>query len=215
MKNVFHILIFVLISFLHLSQSDYSENLWLSSQIGTKINEKTELSCDFGWRTYENFIQKRRTILGRIIVEKIVQNKNYFGIGYAQFEHFSDDQNREAEVRPFVQYRRKYESDKYNFHVRLRNEFRYFTIKDTWFNRSRIQIQFERRLWNDKLKPTLSFEGFLTPKKKTLFESRYTLGVNVKISKNISNYIFYTLQRQSNYQGNQHIIGTQLQVKIK
>ncbi|MFN5416086.1 MAG: hypothetical protein ACK5B9_03445, partial [Flavobacteriia bacterium] len=93
--------------------------------------------------------------------------------------------------------------------------FRYFTIKDTWFNRSRIQIQFERRLWNDKLKPTLSFEGFLTPKKKTLFESRYTLGVNVKISKNISNYIFYTLQRQSNYQGNQHIIGTQLQVKIK
>ncbi len=195
-------------------QANYSENLWLGALVNGKVSKSSSLTGDIGYRTYENFIKEKRTFLARIVFEKALSEKHIVGIGYAFFDHFSKNSGINLEQRPFLQYRSRFQKNKFDFQLRIRNEFRFFTSRSEFNNRSRVQFQIRYNLFEGRLIPIFGVETFLSTGKKSLFENRFTAGLNLRINQKISALVFYTLQTQSSYKGIQNIVGIQTQINL-
>lgn len=214
MKRIYFLILFLSLNTAVLTQTDYSENLWLSVSLNGNFSKSMNYTSDFGLRTYDNFLKEKRTVLVRVLAEKTIRNNHKLGFGYAFFEHFSADGSLNPEQRPFLQYRFKIQKKDFQFQTRFRNEFRFFTTRNEFYNRSRIQIYLQYNLFQQRLNPAFSLEGFVSTGKNSLKECRITLGFTNKISSNLSTFFFYTLQNQSSYSGNQNIIGLQLQINL-
>ncbi len=188
------------------SQREFKYNLWQSVS-GRFTSRNIEFSSEFGYRSCDFFVKSPRNVFGRIILEYKILRFNHFGLGFAYFEHFSDNLDTRFENRPFFQYRVENSICKMAYKFRFRNELRLFNDHN-FSNRLRIQggINF---ISSDRLHPYFSVEYFYTPGKQELFEQRYNIGIT-KRTKNIQSSFFYILQRQSNVQYLQNIIGYQI-----
>lgn len=214
MKRFYFLILFLSLNTAIWTQTNYSENLWLAVAINGKLTETISYTGDFGFRTYDDFLKEKRTVLARFLVEKTSNKNHKFGLGYAFFEHFSADGSLNPEQRPFVQYRFKIQKNDFQFQTRFRNEFRFFTSREEFYNRSRVQINLQYNLFHQKFNPVFSAEGFISTGKNKLKESRFTFGFTNKLSSKLTSYFFYTIQNQSSYKGNQNIIGLQLQINL-
>jgi len=211
------ILFFLFFSTTSFSQNEvYKKNIWYSIIWKHQINANWNISLDIGHRTFDEFVQRKRQNLVRVIVDRKLNDRNSIGLGFAYFE--SVKQNSTifvSELRPFIQYLYQFRKEKSTVGIRFRNELRYFTDKKSFVDRSRLQVSYEYKVHSAYFIPKLSIEGFVSAQKSPLIEQRYSVGVTTNFSKLFSMYLFYTLQYQSNLRLNarlvaQNIIGFQL-----
>lgn len=209
-----------MVAFSTLSQVDYyKENAWGSVIWKHQVKPKWNLSVETGYRTFDQFIQKRRQDFGRMIVDRKLNDNHSVGLGFAYFESYKNNSSvLNPEFRPFFQYQFTYKKGMSVLGIRYRNEFRYYSATNTDANRNRLQLSYEYTTKLSFLKPKLSVEGFVSNQKIPFVEQRYSVGNTFSFNKALSMYLFYTLQLQSNIKQNnklvnQHIIGFQIIVK--
>jgi len=209
MKFLILLVAVIHMSFCSIGQRTYESNLWTSAVLRGKWKQ-WNLTTDIGYRFTETFIQRRRTALGRILVDYGKNDKHRFGLGLAYFEHYNT--LTIGEPRFFIHYLFNKAIHNHKISSRLRNEFRLFE-NGNLENRTRLQISDLISLTN-KLSIQLSVEHFLTPGKDMLHEQRYLSGLQFNLLKNVSLQGFYQLQYQSTINYAQHIIGTQFIIQI-
>lgn len=196
----------------------YRENTWLSCVWKHSLSEKVNVTTDVGYRLFDDFLNKKRQNLARIVIEwRIVENQN-IGIGFAYFESIMLNTNTyNKEFRPFLQYQYQYTGWKSKFGLRFRNELRYYHNSNTYVDRNRLQLSYDYIVNEKYFNPRVAIEEFISTGSSGLFEQRYSIGNVFNFSALFKSYIFYTLQLQSNIKdGNeqilQHIFGVQIQL---
>lgn len=196
----------------------YKENTWLSCVWKHSLSEKFNLTTDVGYRLFDNFFNKRRQDLARIVIEQRINENHYLGLGVAYFESIILNLNSfNREFRPFVQYQYQSTRGKSKLGFRFRNEFRYYQNSNTYVDRSRLQVSYEYSMIEKYLNPRLAVEGFISTGSARLIEQRYSIGNVFNFSALFKSYLFYTLQLQSNIEYDekqilQHILGIQIQL---
>ena len=212
------ILFFIFLFFLFRLQAQfdsYSENAWGSFVWKHKLSAKWGVISDVGYRTFDRFIGKRRQDLGRLIIERKLNNSHSLGIGLAYFESIKSSlSSYRSEFRPFFQYQFIKKSENSTFAIRFRNELRYYTDDNIFVDRSRIQFSYEYKQ-SRLFTPKVSVEGFVSAQTKPLIEQRYSVGNSFTFNDRWSLYLYYTVQIQSNIVRNskvlpQHIVGVQI-----
>ena len=201
---------------IYLSQNEeYRGNAWNSILVRNKVSDNYNLVFDIGYRTFDEYIKRTRQGLIRGLIERKISNKHSFGIGIAYFESISSNFNSfKKEIRPFVQYQFVNKNDKSNFSLRFRSELRNYIEANELVNRARIQLSYEYEI-GKYLFPRISFEQFVSFKKKLINEQRFGISNTFTISEVINFNFFYILQFQSNIKINncvipQNILGLQL-----
>ena len=192
------------------SQRPFAENVWSSMLVNYKV-AKWGVTSDVGYRSCDQFVQNPRTALFRLTIDRAIKKDHRIGLGYAYFEHYNTISSYEN--RWFVQYSTNFEIKKSRLNVRLRNELRTYNNRNT-ANRTRIQLTWIKKL-SETFKSQFSTELFYTPGQSSLFEQRYTLGLNSSITNHLKLTAFYTLQLQSSIDYSQHIIGIQAQLEFQ
>lgn len=198
---------FFFISVATLSQRPFAENVWSSMLVNYK-DAKWGVTADVGYRSCNQFVQNPRTALFRLTTDRVIIKDHRIGLGYAYFEHYNTTSSYEN--RWFVQYSKGFEIKNSRLIVRLRNELRTYNNRNTT-NRTRIQLTWIKKL-SETFRSQFSTELFYTPGQSSLFEQRYTLGLNSSITNHLKLTGFYTLQIQSSINYLQHIIGIQAQL---
>lgn len=196
----------------------YKENTWLGCVWKHSLSEKLNITTDFGYRLFDDFLNKRRQDLARIVIERRIVKNQYLGIGVAYFESIMLNTNiYNKEFRPFVQYQYQYIKGKSKFGLRFRNELRYYQNSNTYIDRSRLQLSCDYVVIEKYLNPRLTIEEFISTGSSRSIEQRYSVGNVFNFSASFKSYMFYTLQLQSNIKDNddqvlQHIFGVQIQL---
>jgi hypothetical protein len=198
------------------AQEDYSENLWASISVKQQITDKNSVMLDGGMRTYAHFVLKPRVSFIRLTAENKLNNQHFLAVGYAFFGQFERKESWRLipENRVFFQYRTEIATEQHELQLRVRNEVRYFSKKQEFKDRLRLQAVYKFRL-KQWLTPFVSAEGFVTPGKNSLTEQRYAIGIQTSSNNCLKTVIAYTLQTQSNYRGIQNIISLQAQINLK
>ena len=189
------------------SQVDkFKKNTWLSLVIRHNFSDRYSFTFDLGYRTFDEFINKKRQELYRGVLERKLKKNHFIGAGLSYFETISINLNTyNGEFRPFLQYQYSFKDEKYNYNFRFRNELRnYFNSNETIF-RTRLQFFIDYE-FNRLFFPRIFIEEFLSVKKSILFEQRYGLLNTFKLSDKINFNIFYTLQFQSSLKTNNNLI---------
>lgn len=184
----------------------FATNSWFAAQAIFPLSKKWEVQADAGHRRCDEFVRQSRqthlrtTLLYRLTVKLSV------GPGFTWFGHVSEGKVTH-EYRPFLQL--SFRGDKKNWQktMRLRNEWRIYPQRNEWRNRTRLQLGLR---WNQlkRIQPYATLEGFITPGKTTVLESRITAGITFPIGRSALS-LFYTEQQQSTIEYGQHIIGIQ------
>lgn len=196
----------------------YKENTWLSFVWKHSLSEKMNITTDFGYRLFDDFLNKRRQDLARIVIERRIVDNQYLGISIAYFESIILNTNTyNKEFRPFVQYQFQYTKEKSKFGLRFRNELRYYQNSNTYVDRSRLQLSYDYVLIEKYLNPRFTIEEFISTGSSRSIEQRYSIGNVFNFNDLLKSYVFYTLQLQSNIKDNneqvlQHIFGVQIQL---
>lgn len=225
MKDVFSILTFyVLLSTFNslvAQTSPYAQNCWTSILWRHQFKQGFMITSDIGYRSFDEFFKQTRQQLGRVMVEKRLNDRHAVGVGYTYFNSYSSSlKSLTGESRSFVQYQFTKINEKSTIGIRVRNEFRYYVAKQELVNRFRTQVSYEQKTKYAWLLPRLFVEGFVTSGSKPIIEQRYSIGNTFKLNATLNLFLFYTLQRQSTIllnkqEVNQHILGVQLQLNTK
>lgn len=196
------------------SQNRFQENFWQSLLVNYTISEDYRMTLDVGHRTCDNFFNANRTSLGRVVIEKKLNESWFIGAGYAFFEHFGKSRNPENRIFPQLIYRRVDPKFNLETQLRFRNEIRYYHLQNKeLLNRIRFQGLL-RFFQNKKFQPGLGFEYFKTLEKNGLQETRSIFQMNYDLNNYWRIQGFYIAQTQSNIDYLQHILGLQLQLNF-
>jgi hypothetical protein len=193
------------------AQQPYAENAWGSLVWNHRWNRGWQTTFDAGYRSCDGFIRQRRQTLMRAAITHGLGKHWFIGGGFAWFRHTRPGAGKTAqEYRPFIQVNCRYAFGKWQLASRIRQEFRGYPSQREIICRSRFQVSVSRMIVKRWLNPVFSAEGFVSATKEPLIESRLLFGNTIGITRHCKILPFYTLQKQSSINGNQHIIGLQL-----
>lgn len=196
----------------------YKKNTWLSCVWKHSLSEKLIVTTDFGYRLFDDFLNKRRQDLMWVVMGRRIIENQYLGIGLAYFESVMLNMNAfNKEIRLFVQYQYQHTRGKSKFGLRFRNELRYYHNLKTYVDRNRLQLSYDYVVNEKYLNPRVAIEEFISTGSNGLFEQRYSIGNVFNFSTLFKSYVFYTPQLQSNIKHDneqvlQHVFGIPITV---
>jgi len=224
MRKLFFVVMFAMVANMILGQSTTETMIWPSVKIDKKINKKTTVRLEH--ETRYNLTESALGRLGNTLEVDYSISKSFNG-GAAYHHIYNHDISKNIYANRhryylYLRYRRKIGD--FSFYVRERFQSTYYNKsvesgKYTPQNALRTKAQISYRIRTLSLTPYLSgqFKYLVNhPKKNEIDKTRWSLGVEYKISKMFTIDLYYQKENEHNAKNpdNYDIIGTVLKIKL-
>ncbi len=182
----------------------YSNQQWIQYYNTFQLNEKYAILSDIGYRC-NNSITNAKVALIRSGVYYSFSPATRIGVGYTNFDYFTDHKETKNENRFYAEYSYKNKFKAIKYDNRFRIEDRFFNTKTTNYSQIRFRylLSLSKDIWkakesDRKISIFQTNELFYTfdnkSKTNSLDQVRCILGTSFQANKNLSFQLSYNLQ---------------------
>lgn len=182
----------------------HSNQQWFQYYNTAQISKKMSILTDIGYR-WSNSISNPKNALVRAGLYYSFSEISKIGIGYANFDYFTDKKESKNENRLYFDYSYKYTIQSLKLDNRFRLEERFFKTPSDEYSQTRLRysLSLNRQIWKfgEKERKISIFETnelFYTIDKKSntsyLDQIRFIIGSSFQLNKNLSFQLSYNAQ---------------------